>query len=177
MNTDINNSSFTSINSESNIPVVTDVTETIPDTKPQQEEVSTNLENNQEMTPINSPVTSSANVENSTLVNPSTTVTQMTTTTPPITTENELLNTHQNLKTPILSSDANTTTPTPDTLGQEVSQPVASTTPDTSGQEVSQPASPPEQTKDTSKMRHRVSVRDEVYICLLYTSPSPRDRG
>ena len=215
MNTDINNSSFTSINSENNVPAVQDVTETTPETQPQEEGVSTNLENNQEMTPINSPVTSPANVDHSsTLVTPSTTVTQTTTTTPPTTTETQPLNTPQTLKTPIFSSDLNTTTPapttisqpvsqpvaptapntigqpvsqpvapttpntigqpvsqpvaptTPNTIGQPVSQPVAPTTPNTIGQPVSQPASPPEQPKDTSKMRHRVSVRDEIYTKL-----------
>ncbi|MGD1715075.1 hypothetical protein ACP6PK_17080, partial [Dapis sp. BLCC M172] len=55
---------------------------------------------------------------------------------------------------------------TPGTLGQEASQPVTPTTPGTLGQEASQPASPPEQPKDTSKMRHRVSVRDEIYTKL-----------
>jgi len=248
MNTDINNSSLTSINSENNVPAVRDVTETTPETKPQEEVVSTSLENAREMTPMNTPVTSSANVDNSsTLVTPSTTtVSQTTTTTPPTTTQVQPLNTHQTLETPIFSSDANTTAPTPAslgqevsqpvvpttpgsvgqevsqpvasttpgsvgqevsqpvvpttpgsvgqevsqpvapttpgsvgqevsqpvapttpaTLGQEVSQPVAPTTPATLGQEASQPVAPPEQPKDTSKMRHRVSVRDEIYTKL-----------
>nr|MDJ0520004.1 hypothetical protein [Trichodesmium sp. MO_231.B1] len=55
---------------------------------------------------------------------------------------------------------------TPNTIGQPVSQPVAPTTPNTIGQPVSQPVAPPEQPKDTSKMRHRVSVRDEIYTKL-----------
>ena len=176
MNTDINNSSLTSINSENNIPVVTDVTETTPDTKPQEESRSKNLENNQEVIPMNS------------LVTPSTTLTQMTTTTPPTTTETQALSTDQTPITPILSIDANTTTPTPAILGAEVSQTVvAPTIPDTLGAEVgqpvveptipstlveevdqiiSQPASPLDKPKDNSKMRHRVSVRDEIYTKL-----------
>ncbi|NES06827.1 MAG: sulfite reductase, ferredoxin dependent, partial [Okeania sp. SIO2F4] len=143
MNTDINNSSFTSINSENNVPAVQDVTETTPETQPQEEGVSTNLENNQEMTPINSPVTSPPNVDNSsTLVTPSTTVTQTTTTNPPTTTETQPLNTPQTVKTPIFSSDSNTTTPAPNTIGQPVGQPVAPTTPNTIGQPVGQPVAP-----------------------------------
>ncbi|MGD1804879.1 sulfite reductase, ferredoxin dependent, partial [Dapis sp. BLCC M126] len=142
MNTDINNSGFTSINSENNIPVVTDGNETTSETQPQEEAVSTSLENNQEMTPINPPVTSPANVDNSTLVTPSTTVSQTTTTTPLTTTEIQPLNTPQTQKTPVFTSDDNTTTPAPATLGQPVSQPVAPTQPATLGQPVSQPVAP-----------------------------------
>jgi sulfite reductase (ferredoxin) len=61
-----------------------------------------------------------------------------------------------------------TTTPT---LEQQEEQPeVALTTAPTLdqevGQPVSEPASLPDQPKDTSKMRHRVSVRDEIYTKL-----------
>ena len=95
MNTDINNSSFTSINSEKNIPVITNVTETTPETKlPEQQINTTNLENNQQETPINSPVSSPANIDGGTLVTPlNTPVTQTTTNrTEGITTENQPVN-------------------------------------------------------------------------------------
>ena len=190
MNTDINNPSLNSINSENNIPIVQDVTETTPDTKSQEESISKNLEDNQEVIPMNSSVT------------PSTNMTQTTTTTPvTTTTEAQPFSTHQPSKTSIFRSDANTTT----TLGQEVGTPllestiaptleqqedqpeveltttptleqqedqpeVALTTAPTLdqevGQPVSEPASLPDKPKDTSKMRHRVSVRDEIYTKL-----------
>ena len=224
MNTDINNPSLNSINSENNIPIVQDVTETTPDTKSQEESISKNLEDNQEVILMNSPVT------------PSTNMTQTTTTTPATTTtEAQPFSTHQPSKTSIFRSDANTTT----TLGQEVGKPllgstiaptleqqevqpevalttaptleqqevqpevaltttptleqqevqpevelttaptleqqevqaeVALTTDPTLdqevGQPVSEPASLPDKPKDTSKMRHRVSVRDEIYTKL-----------
>ena len=191
MNTDINNSSLTSINSENNMPVVTGVTEKTPDTdtKSQEESINNNLENNQELIPMNS------------LVTPSTTVTQTTITTPPTTTETQSLSTHQTTKSPIFSSDTNTksstpatvgeeldestvvtTTPTtvgeelsestvattiPTTVGEELSEStVVTTTPITVSEEVGQPAPPLDKPKDTSKMRHRVSVRDEIYTKL-----------
>ena len=190
MNTDINNPSLNSINSENNIPIVQDVTETTPDTKSQEESISKNLEDNQEVIPMNSSVT------------PSTNMTQTTTTTPvTTTTEAQPFSTHQPSKTSIFRSDANTTT----TLGQEVGKPLLestiaptleqqedqpevelTTTPTLEqqedqpevelttaptldqevGQPVSEPASLPDKPKDTSKMRHRVSVRDEIYTKL-----------
>merc|ERR1739838_325773 len=92
MNTDINNSSLTSINSENNMPVVTGVTEKTPDTdtKSQEESINNNLENNQELIPMNSLVT-------------------------PSTTETQSLSTHQTTKSPIFSSDTNTKSSTPAT--------------------------------------------------------------
>ena len=173
MNTDINNPSLNSINSENNIPIVQDVTETTPDTKSQEESISKNLEDNQEVIPMNSSVT------------PSTNMTQTTTTTPvTTTTEAQPFSTHQPSKTSIFRSDANTTT----TLGQEVGTPLLESTiaptleqqedqPEVAltkdptldqevGQPVSEPASLPDKPKDTSKMRHRVSVRDEIYTKL-----------
>merc|ERR1712178_467832 len=113
MNTDINNPSLNSINSENNIPIVQDVTETTPDTKSQEESISKNLEDNQEVIPVNSSVT------------PSTNMTQTTTTTPvTTTTEAQPFSTHQPSKTSIFRSDANTTT----TLGQEVGKPLLEST-------------------------------------------------
>merc|ERR1739838_395162 len=157
MNTDINNSSLTSINSENNMPVVTGVTEKTPDTdtKSQEESINNNLENNQELIPMNS------------LVTPSTTVTQTTITTPPTTTETQSLSTHQTTKSPIFSSDTNTKSSTPATVGEELDEStVVTTTPTTVGEELGQPAPPLDKPKDTSKMRHRVSVRDEIYTKL-----------
>ena len=122
MNTDINNSSLTSINSEKNIPIVTDVTETTPDTKSQEESTSKNLENNQEVIPMNSPVTQSTNM------------TQTTTTSTTIS-EAQPLSTHQTPKTPTFSSDTNTTISTPSTLGKQEGQPTVETTPSTSVQQ------------------------------------------
>ncbi len=152
MNTDINNSTFTSINSENNTPAVTDATATTPETKSQEEGVTTNEENNQ----VNPLVTLTPHVDSSpsinlpttatqlTGTNPATNTTQLTGTNPPITNET------QPVKTLVSSEETNT------------SQPVTSTI----GQEVSQPELPPEKPKDTSKMRHRVSVRDEIYTLL-----------
>merc|ERR1739838_441562 len=118
------------------------------------------------------------------LVTPSTTVTQTTITTPPTTTETQSLSTHQTTKSPIFSSDTNTKSSTPATVGEELGESTGvTTTPTTVGEELSestvvttipitvseevgQPAPPLDKPKDTSKMRHRVSVRDEIYTKL-----------
>ncbi|GGA19635.1 hypothetical protein CYANOKiyG1_34310 [Okeania sp. KiyG1] len=255
MNTDINNSTLTSINSENNNPAVTNVTETTPENKPEEKEVTTNQENDREMNLINTPVNTPVNYP----VNPESTPSVTTSTaseTQPVNTSvsGEVANTTTTPLPPVGQEASQPTPsnlspevaqPTPSSFGQEVSQPTPSNfspevgqpTPSSFGQEVSQPTpsnfspevgqppsssfgqevsqptpsnfspeagqppsssfgqevsqptpsnfspeagqpnpsnlSPeagqptlPEKPKDTSKMRHRVSVRDEIYTKL-----------
>lgn len=156
MNTDINNPAFTPVNSENNPPVATEVeaTDTTPETKPPEDGAMKTQETTQETAQettqetaeettqeIIPPVTPVANVESSPQVTPPTTATPLTTLTPPTTTEIPAAS------TPVFAAEAETTAPVAPAFGQEASQ-------------VAAPSEPP---KDTSKMRHRVSVRDEIY--------------
>ncbi|MGB3514293.1 MAG: sulfite reductase, ferredoxin dependent [Microcoleaceae cyanobacterium] len=191
MNTDINNPAFTSINSENNPPVVTQVT---PETKPPEDGVTQNQDTTQQTTQetiqqVYPQVTPPANVES----NPPVTQPTITPTEQPLTTpvSNEGANSTASFAPPV-SQEANqppvsqeaTNQPSftqeatgqssftqeanqssfgqeanQSSFGQEAGQP-------SFGQEAGQPVALPEKPKDTSKMRHRVSVRDEIYTKL-----------